>query len=423
MEREISTVAKNGIKIYALKNPAVHGFSLSLFLLSGSMYEGEGESGITHFLEHIAIRNVNEVMGGELYRTLDRHGLEFNASSFAEMVQFYVYGSSKKLALGAQLLSRVLSPIILSTEEIERERSRIKAEIREGDERGSLSSFSNKIVYEGTSLAGTITGSVGSVNKITKKKLEEYRRRVFTSDNLFIYLVGSFSDEDLSTVAEVFDTELENSSTQNRNIAPVPRKFGKRDGRVQVKNADYTMMRFSFDVDMGRVGVRESDLLYEVLLGGNSSRFYIEMSEKKGLFYDVSGTIDRYRNIGSFVFSFEVRQDKIYEAAECVIDILKSIKKTLLSEDECMKAGYVDNVMLLCDDVRELGFTMAYDNKVMGLGYSSVDARAAAYDAVTPEQIRAAANEIFRPENLTLTLKGNKRKIDTARLEGIASNL
>jgi predicted Zn-dependent peptidase len=146
------------------------------------------------------------------------------------------------------------------------------------------------------------------------------------------------------------------------------------------------------------------------------------MSEKKGLFYDVSGTTDRYRNIGSFVFTFEVRPDKIYEAAECVIEILKSIKSTLLPEDECMKAGYVDNVKLLCDDVRELGFTMAYDNRVMGLGYSSPEARAKAYAAVTPGEIQKAANEIFKPENLTLTLKGNKRKIDTFRLENIISD-
>ncbi len=422
MESEISLIAKNGIKIYALKNPAVHGFSLSLFLLSGSMYEGEGESGITHFLEHIAIRNVNAVMGGELYSLLDKNGLEFNASSFSEMVQFYVYGSREKLRLGAKLLSHVLFPIILSADEIERERSRIKAEIREGDERGSLASFSNKIVYENTSLATSITGSIGSVNKITKRTLEEYRRRVFTKENLFIYLAGSFTDEDLMSVADIFDAEVESGGSRNQNIAPVPQKFGRRDGRVHIKNADYTMMRFSFDIDMERVGVRESDLLYEVLLGGNCSRFYIEMSEKKGLFYDVSGSTDRYRNIGSFTFTFEVRQDKIYEAAECVTEILKDVKTTLLPEDECMKAGYVDNVMLLYDDVRELGFTMAYDNVVMGLGYTSPEARAEAYAAVTPEKIRNAANEIFRPENLTLTLKGNKKRIDPLRLESIVSS-
>ena len=63
---------KNGIKLYSYKNPDVHGFFISLFLKAGSMYESAEESGITHFLEHVSIRNVNALMNGELYPTLDK---------------------------------------------------------------------------------------------------------------------------------------------------------------------------------------------------------------------------------------------------------------------------------------------------------------------------------------------------------------
>lgn len=420
MEREICITAKNGIKIHATPTSHLHGFSLSLFLRAGSMYERDAESGITHFLEHIAIRNVNAVMNGELYSLLDKHGLEFNASSFSEMVQFYVVGSCAKLAVGARLLSLLLSPIILSSAEIERERSRIKAEIRESDERTSLSGFSNKIVYEGASLANPITGTLGSVNAITARRLEEYRKRVFTRDNVFIYATGALTDTDLVLIADSFDTPLPDGEP-NLNFAPVPEKFGRREPSVHIKNADFTMLRFTFDMDMSKVGVVESDLLYEILLGANSSRFYIELSENKGLFYDVSGSTERYRNIGSFVFSFEVRPDKIYEATEGVLGILTRLKSDLLSEDECMKAGYVDNALLLFDDVRELNFTMAYDNCIMGLGYDGLEERAAAYRRVSPESLRAAAREIFKPSNLTLAIKGNKRKIDAARLNALIS--
>jgi len=420
MEREICITAKNGIKIHATPTSHLHGFSLSLFLRAGSMYERDAESGITHFLEHIAIRNVNAVMNGELYSLLDKHGIEFNASSFSEMVQFYVVGSCAKLAVGARLLSLLLSPIILSSAEIERERSRIKAEIRESDERTSLSGFSNKIVCEGTSLANPITGTLGSVNAITARRLEEYRKRVFTRDNVFIYATGALTDIDLALIADSFDTPLPDGEP-NLNFAPVPEKFGRREPSVHIKNADFTMLRFTFDMDMSKVGVVESDLLYEILLGANSSRFYIELSENKGLFYDVSGSTERYRNIGSFVFSFEVRPDKIYEATEGVLGILTRLKSDLLLEDECMKAGYVDNALLLFDDVRELNFTMAYDNCIMGLGYDGLEERAEAYRRVSPESLRAAAREIFKPSNLTLAIKGNKRKIDAARLNALIS--
>ena len=183
MEKHYKT--KNGVDVYSYKNPASHGFFISLFLRSGSMYEEENVSGITHFLEHISIRNVNKLMGGELYSELDRRAVEFNASTYSEMVQFYVSGATKNFAFAADVLCKLFSPITLSATEIDTERRRIKAEIREGDDKSSLLFFTNSIVHSGTSLARSIAGTLGSVNKINAKRLEEYRRSAFTLGNFF----------------------------------------------------------------------------------------------------------------------------------------------------------------------------------------------------------------------------------------------
>ena len=43
--------------------------------------------------------------------------------------------------------------------------------------------------------------------------------------------------------------------------------------------------------------------------------------------------------------------------------------------------------------------------------------------AITPERLREVAREIFRPENLVLTVKGNKRRIDRDRLAEITSGI
>jgi len=103
---EKSHLSKNGIRIYSIENPAQHGFFLSLFVRAGSIYEREEESGITHFLEHVAIRNIHYLMGGELYALLDRYGLEFNASTFNEMVQFYISGAKENFSKAAKNLCR-----------------------------------------------------------------------------------------------------------------------------------------------------------------------------------------------------------------------------------------------------------------------------------------------------------------------------
>ena len=170
-------VAKNGIEIYGYKNPSQHGFFISLFVRAGSMYESERDSGIGHFAEHVLVRNVNKIMGGELYAELDGRGLEFNASSYSEMIQFYVSGAAANFRFGADVITKILSPIVLDRSEVDAERKRIKAEIREADDKSSLSSFTNGVVHKGTSLARSITGTLSGVDKITAKRLEEYRKR------------------------------------------------------------------------------------------------------------------------------------------------------------------------------------------------------------------------------------------------------
>ena len=92
------------------------------------------------------------------------------------------------------------------------------------------------------------------------------------------------------------------------------------------------------------------------------------------------------------------------------------MKLSLLIDDECMKAGYVKNAYMLYDDFRELNFTFAYDNHIMGESYTSIEDRIEKYKGISPEQIRELARCLFTKENLTLTMKGNKKRIDKVKL-------
>jgi len=423
--QQLCFTAENGIKIYSYKNPALHGFFISLFLSGGSMYESDDECGITHFLEHILVRNVNKYYQMELYSMLDRYGLEFNASTYAEMVQFYLSGAVGAFGKAADAAVKLIRPIILTRAEVDAERRRIKAEIRENDDKNSMSSFAMSEVYSDTTLKNPITGTNRTIDRISAKRLEQYRKRVFTKDNLFFYVTGNYDEVDLAAFIEkVGKAELSDGKDElHDNIAPVPENFGKRGARVAVKNGDYTMVRFNFDLDMTKLSSPLIDLIYDNLFAGYNSPFFIKMSEEQGLFYDISGSTERYRNIGTLYFSFEVKEKDIYDAVSSSVDILKAFKNKLLPKDECMKAGYTENAHLLYDDAREMNFTFAYDSHILNLSYRTIDERRREYEKITPEDIRRGAEEIFTPENLVLTVKGNKKKIDTERLRGICLGL
>ena len=76
MEKRIDTIS--GIPVYSYLNPHLHKFCLCMYVKGGSMYERKTENGISHFFEHVVIRNINVLMEGGLYQVLDRLGLSFH---------------------------------------------------------------------------------------------------------------------------------------------------------------------------------------------------------------------------------------------------------------------------------------------------------------------------------------------------------
>ena len=416
---EKKRIAKNGIPVYSLTNENNHSFFISMFIKAGCMYENEKENGITHFLEHAAIRNVNKLMDYKLYRELDRCGMEFNASTYSEMVHFFISGSEKHFNTAAGIIAKVLSPIVLSRSELDAERSRIKAEIREAGDKNTLAAVAAESEWQGTALTQLIAGSLGSVSGITLSRLEAYRKRIFNKENIFLYVAGNANNDNLSYLTDLIGVYDLGGEEVHDNKAPVPESFMNRSRGVKIKNADFTKIRYSFDVDLSKVSSAELDLLYDAVLRGYSSDFFIELSENRGLFYDLGGALERYSNVGIFSFSYELKESKLYEAAEMTVKLLRNYTENLIDSDRCMKAAYVDNAYMLLDDPRDLSFTFAYDNHVLGLGYSGIEDRRSTYERITPERLREVAGLIFRPENMSVTLKANKKKIDAERLEKI----
>ena len=80
-------ITKNQVEIFSYPGEHLHSFCIGLYLKAGSLYESAEENGITHFLEHVVIRNINWLMDGQLYPYLDRLGLMFNACTYKEFVQ------------------------------------------------------------------------------------------------------------------------------------------------------------------------------------------------------------------------------------------------------------------------------------------------------------------------------------------------
>lgn len=423
-EKEKTFCSKNGVFLHTVKSPGLHSFCLCLYAKAGVLYEGGKPGGISHFVEHISFRNINLLMNGSLYDTLDAAGLTFTAATYKEFMQFCITGESSRLRLATQIITKLFEPFSkkLNSGDFETEKDRIRAEIREYDEKASLDYAVKKKAFEGTDLSDMITGTLGSVSKITLSKCEEERKRIFSHGNFFFYITGNYCDDDLAYVLELCEKYHFPEFPLRNNECAVPSEYMNRRVGIITKDSAYCMVEFGFDMDTQKFSKPERGLFYDMMFAGENCRFFREMSENMGYVYSYDAKIEEYKNLGHLTVSYEVSYKNLYESLVAAVRIFNSIKKDALGL-EFAKVFYTDNACLMLDNAEELNFNMAYENYILGDFSESIAARRAKYEAVTEKQICDLASDMLKTSNIVFGIKCRKRRIDIQKIEKILGEL
>lgn len=404
-------VTDNDVKIFHYPGNHLHGFCISLYLGGGSVYEDEDTNGVSHFLEHVIIRNINHLMDGELYKYLDRLGLMFNACTYKEFVQFEITGAAANFKKAVDVFVKIFENIDLPASEINIERKRIKAEIREDDEKSTLGYFSNRIVWEGTRAAQMITGCSSKLDRMGKKILQETHEDLIASDNMFFYVTGRAGEEEidyLKTAVEGY--RLESRKLGRDNTVSVPNGFGKRCGRVAIKKSSDTVVRFSFDLDTNEYSQAAHMLLYDILFECENSKIHQALSEQSGFIYSFDSGMEQYRNIGNLYLQYEVQPSKLTDSVEIVTRLLRELKCGITDELDYVRAAYTDNSEIILDHASNLNWTQAYECHILGRTDTEPEKRKHEYENVTAETVSRLAREIFTADNMVVTVKGKKTR-------------
>ena len=305
----------------------------------------------------------------------------------------------------------------LPVDQIRTEQQRVKAEIREAEDFKSLDYFAGTHAWKDTSLRNPILGTKGNVSGFNKKRLAAYHQEMLEGENLFFYVTGCVDEEMVEIFArKVGELEVPQSGTRRENMAPIPENFGNRDLLINVKNSQYTMVQYSFDLVTTKYTYAELSLLYDILFSGENALLHQELSEKRGMIYSFSSTLEKYSNIGRLFFVYEVAMRDLYESVEITTKELARLGESIEKRLALVLPEYTDNAYFIYDDNEGFNWQRAYENHIMNGKTKSLEETRDQFLAVTPERLKEMAGEIFARENLVLSLKADKKKIDTDRL-------
>ena len=397
----------NGVRILTQRVPGVRSAALGIWVGAGSRQEKAGESGASHFIEHMLFKGTGRRTAARLAEETDALGGQINAFTTKECTCFYARVLDDHLPRAADLLCDMLLNSRFDDGDAATERGVILEEIGmyEDNPEDLCAERLAAAVFKGTPLARPILGRKATLEKMDGAWLREYQRTHYAPHRIVAALAGSFTQRDVDGLAERFSALAPVSVPAARPARYTPAVT------VRKKAIEQNHLTLAFPgLPLADPRRFQLQLLSTVLGGGVSSRLFQQVREEKGLCYTIYSYGACHEDTGYFGVYTALGRETEGEALDTILAAIRDFADGGPTQAELDRAREQSkaNVLLGLESTHahmsSLGRGELLHEALLG-----PEEIIAAYDAVTREQVRDLAREIFRPENASLSAVGRVR--------------
>ncbi len=381
--------------------------AVGLFVESGSRHEPAKQAGISHFIEHMLFKGTPKRSALDISRAIEGRGGMFNAATGEELTCFYAHLPSEYLDEGVDILADMYLHATIDKAEFVREREVILEELKMyEDDPGSVAAENlQRALFPRNSVGSPIGGSAATLNTLTPKDLHAYIASHYTTASTLFVIAGAFVEEDaVNLVRRAF------KGISKRK--PIPPRFTKVNLKLapvaevsttkEVKQTQIALGYRTFGAEDSR---RYAAAVMDTILGrGMSSRLYQEVREKRGLSYDISTRMQFFKDVGMFTVTAGLDARQKSAALATIERELKKLteKKVGAAELKRTKDFLVGNFRLGHERVTSKMFY--YGTVILARGRLVMPQEdVEKLYAVTADEVRAVAQDIFKPENRSLS--------------------
>lgn len=381
-------VLANGLQILGETNPSALSVALGFFVRTGSRDEVAGESGVTHFLEHMIFKGTETRDPIAVNRDFDRIGADNNAFTSEENTVFHATILPEYVPQAVDVLADILRPSLRSSD-FETEKEVIQDEIVRYEVQPAWSAYDHakKIYFGPHPLGQSILGSKESITALTRDQMADYFQRRYVAPNILVVAAGNFDWDRF--------VELIQSKCGRWASGPVGRRgLTRAQGPGGVHVIERPKVAQQYVLSWSAAPAADDPLRYSAhilssIIGDYSgSRLYWDLVDP-GLADSADMGFYEYEATGAFIASFSGPPDQAIGNIERVRAILEEVQAKGVTEEEVALA----RTKLASREVRAAERTF---RRMLGIGrdwtylgqYRTLDDELAAIDAVTVETIR-----------------------------------
>ncbi len=209
-------VLPNGLRVIVVPMPSFESATVMVMVGAGSRYETKKNSGISHFLEHMAFKGTQKrPTAMDISSLIDGMGGEFNAFTGKETTGYYIKSAKDKVTVSMDVLADMLMNSKLDSEEIQKEKGVIIEEINLYEDMPvrKIGDIYEQLLYGDTPMGWDIAGEKDIIMQITRDDFVSYMSSLYSAHNMTVLVAGGIEGQQAFDMVEKYFGKMKKFDT------------------------------------------------------------------------------------------------------------------------------------------------------------------------------------------------------------------
>jgi len=414
----VRQVLPNGAVVLVQETAFSPAVTISASFRAGSLYEPDDLTGLAWLLGRVIDRGTATRSADTIAEALDDRGVALRVSTNRHVLTVSCTCLSEDFPDMLALMADIIREPVFPPDQIEKRRAETISLIRQDQDNPAIraSESLQSLLYGPAHPYGRpAKGSVETIERVTREQLVTFHTRRFAPGSLTLLIVGDVSaTRALDHVAAAFEGWTAPDPV-DRPVPPVAPAASRRDTRITMTGKSQTDIAYGFTT-INRLDPRYygysvmNNILGQFGLGG---RLAENIRERQGMAYYAFSAFDPSLGPGPLVIRAGVdpaNVDRAIAAIDAEVGALGREGPTdrEVAETRQFLIGSVPRML----ENNQIIATFLHTAEFFGLGLD-VDRRLPALlNAVTRDDVRAAAADVLRPERASLAIAGPSARPD-----------
>jgi len=411
------SVLRNGLRVVTATVKHLHSASIGVFIGAGSRYEEVGQSGVSHFIEHMCFKGTQRrPTSRQISEAIEGVGGILNGATDKELTIYWCKVARPHLSLATDVLADMLTHSKFEPEDVEKERQVITEEINmcHDSPQNRVDLLIDEAMWPDQPLGRDVAGTKTTVSNLTREDILRYSRAEYLANNTVVSVAGDVGHEEVVASLEDSFGHWRTDSKQHWYPASI-----RQEPRYRVEERDTEQAHLCLAMPGLPVSHADRfilDVLNTVLGEGMSSRLFLEIRENKGLAYAINSYANHFQDAGQMTVYAGIDPKQLSACVEAIMLELGRLQERV-PEDELKKAREFckGRLVLRMEDTRSVVGWMGGQELLLGY-ILTVDEVVSKIDSVRVDDLVRVARELLLPEKVKLAVVGPVNENDVKGL-------